>query len=92
MSGVGTRLLRAADGFSEDAFVGRTLRTAAKAVLAVTDRDERFKMVMLDPDTAKQAPMVLRAVNRGHGNKAGVHGAVLVAGTARQGDEIVLAE
>ncbi len=36
--------------------------------------------------------MVLRAVNRGHEGKAGVYGAVLVEGTVRQGDEIVLAD
>ncbi len=84
--------LGAADGFGEDAFVGRTLRIGAKAVLAVTDRDPRCKMVMLDPDTAAQDPMVLRAVNRGHEGKAGVYGAVLVEGTVRPGDEIVLAD
>lgn len=84
--------LGSADGFGEDAFVGRTLRIGAKAVLAVTDRDPRCKMVMLDPDTAEQNPMVLRAVNRGHDNKAGVYGAVLVEGTVRPGDEIVLAD
>ena len=49
-------------------------------------------MVMLDPDTAAQDPMVLRAVNRGHEGKAGVYGAVLVEGTVRPGDEIVLAD
>ena len=84
--------LGAADGFGEDAFVGRTLRIGGKAVLAVTDRDPRCKMVMLNPDTAAQDPMVLRAVNRGHDGKAGVYGAVLVEGTVRPGDEIVLAD
>ena len=82
--------LGTAGGFGEDAFVGRTLRTGAKAVLAVTDRDPRCKMVMLDPDTAAQDPMVLRAVNRGHDGKAGVYGAVLVEGTVRPGDEVAL--
>src|SRR3712207_4484091 len=82
--------LGAADGFGEDAFVGRTLRIGAKAVMAVKDRDPRCKMVMLDPDTAQQDPMVLRAVNRGHEGKAGVYGAVLVEGTVRPGDEVAL--
>lgn len=82
--------LGAAGGFAEDAFVGRTLRIGAKAMVAVTDRDPRCKMVMIDPDTAKQDPMVLRAIHRSHDNKAGVYGAVLVEGTVHPDDEVVL--
>jgi uncharacterized protein len=84
--------LGAAGGFAEDAFVGRRLRIGAKAVVAVTDRDPRCKMVTLDPDTAERNPEVLRAINRAHANKAGVYGAVLVEGTVRPGDEITLAD
>jgi uncharacterized protein len=79
-------------GFAEDAFVGRTLRIGAKAVVAVTDRDPRCKMVTLDPDTAERNPEVLRTINAAHANKAGVYGAVLVEGLVRPGDEIVLAD
>ena len=84
--------LGAAGGFAEDAFVGRRLHIGAKAVVAVTDRDPRCKMVTLDPDTAEQDPRVLRAINGAHANKAGVYGAVLVEGTVRPGDEITLAD
>jgi MOSC domain-containing protein YiiM len=49
-------------------------------------------MVSLDPDTAEQSSEVLRAINRFHGNKAGVYGVVLVEGTVRLGDEIVAAD
>ena len=90
----GTRLAAGGHGHRPDRLRGggSKLRIGAKAVLAVTDRDPRCKMVMLDPDTAAQDPMVLRAVNRGHEGKAGVYGAVLVEGTVRPGDEIVLAD
>ncbi len=79
-------------GFAEDAFVGHRLRIGAKAVVAVTDRDPRCKMVTLDPDTAERSPEVLRAINSAHGNKAGVYGAVLVEGIVRPDDAIVLAD
>ena len=84
--------LGGAGGFAEDAFVGRTIRIGAKALVAVTDRDPRCKMVTLDPDTAERSPEVLRAINRAHGNKAGVYGAVLVEGMVRPGDEFVLVD
>ena len=81
----------AARGFGEDGLVGRRLRIGAQATVAVADRDPRREMVMLDPDTAKQDPMVLRGINRSHEN-AGVYGAVPVEGTVRPGDEIVLTD
>jgi uncharacterized protein YcbX len=79
-----------AGGFAEDGLVGRKLRIGAKAVVVVTDRDPRCKMVTLDPETAERHPEVLRAINNAHANKAGVYGAVLVEGMVRPGDEIVL--
>jgi uncharacterized protein YcbX len=84
--------LIASSGFAEDAFVGHTIRVGAKALIAVTDRDPRCKMVTLDPETTEPDPEVLRAINRSHGNKAGVYGVVLVEGTVRPGDEIVTAD
>jgi uncharacterized protein len=82
--------LGAAGGFAENAFIGRTLRIGAKVVLAVVDRDPRCKMITLDPDTAAATPDLLRNVARAHDGKAGLYGVVLVEGTARPGDEIVL--
>jgi hypothetical protein len=82
--------LGSANGFAEDAFIGHRLRIGAKAMVAVTDQDPRCKMVTLDPDTLSQDPELLRTINRAHDNKAAVYGAVLVGGTIRPGDEIVL--
>jgi hypothetical protein len=64
--------------------------TLAKAVIAVTDRDPRCKMITLDPNTAEAKPELLRTVRDSHEGKAGLYGAVLVKGTVRPGDEIRL--
>jgi len=82
--------LAGAAGFAEDGFVGRKLRLGAKAVVAILERDSRCKMITLDPDTASASPEILRRIARFHDRKAGVYGAVLVEGTVRPGDELVL--
>ncbi len=77
-------------GFAENAFLGRRLQIGTKAVIAVTDRDPRCKMITLDPNTAQASPEVLRRVRDSHEGKAGLYGAVLVEGIVRSGDEIRL--
>jgi len=77
-------------GFAENAFIGRRLQIGTKAVVAVTDRDPRCKMITLDPNTAEAIPDVLRTVRDMHEGKAGLYGAVLVQGIVRPGDEIRL--
>jgi hypothetical protein len=63
-------------GFVENAFVGRKLQIGTKAVIAITDRDPRCKMITLDPDTAEASPEILRRIWDAHGCKAGLYGAV----------------
>ena len=75
-------------GFTEDGYVGRSLRIGSKAVISVLERDPRCKVITLDPETGETNAQVLRAVAKGHGGAAGVYGAVLVEGTVRRGDEI----
>jgi hypothetical protein len=77
-------------GFGENALVGRRLRIGSKAVVTVTDQDPRCKMVTIDPDTAETKPEVLRVITRDHDGKAGLYAAVIVEGTVRTGDEMVL--
>ena len=84
--------LSAAGGFGEDAFVGRVLRIGATAVVAVTGRDPRCKMITIDPATALLSPEIMRGVKNGHDGMAGVYGAVLVEGIVRTGDAITLLE
>jgi len=82
--------LGSAAGFAEDRFVDHSLRLGAKAVVAVLERDQRCKMITLDPETAKPGPGLLRRVTRDHDGMAGIYGAVLVEGTVRRGDIIEL--
>ena len=82
--------LGAGTAVREDEFVGHTLRIGNKAVIAVTDRDPRCKMITLDPDTAEANPEVMRHLARAHDSRAGVYGAVLVEGIIRAGDQITL--
>jgi uncharacterized protein YcbX len=82
--------LESSPGFTEDEFVGRKLSIGSKAVVSILERDPRCKMICLDPDTAEQNPEVMKRVARGHDNKCGVYGAVLVEGMVRQGDPVRL--
>jgi uncharacterized protein YcbX len=79
-----------ANGFAEDAFVGKRLQIGARAVIAVLDRDPRCKMISLDPDTGEENANVLRHVTKAHDARAGVYCAVLTEGTVRSGDAIVV--
>jgi MOSC domain-containing protein len=80
--------LGSGSAFSENEFVGHTLQIGDKAMVAVTDRDPRCKMITLDPNTAQANPQVMRHLARAHDGKAGIYGAVLVEGTIRPGDQI----
>ena len=83
--------LESGKAFEEDELVGRMLRIGAKAVVAITDRDPRCKIITLDPDTAEANPeIIMRLVAGSRDGKAGIYGAVMVEGAIRRDDEIVL--
>ena len=79
-----------AAGFGENAWVGRSLRIGDKVELAVTERDPRWKMITLDPDTGQPSPEVIRRLTEAHDGMAGVYAAVVVEGLVKAGDPIVL--
>jgi uncharacterized protein YcbX len=79
-----------AAGFVEDGLIGQKVRLGPKVVISILERDPRCKMITLDPDSAESNPKVLRTVAQGHDGMAGVFGAVLVEGTVRRGDEVVV--
>jgi uncharacterized protein YcbX len=81
-----------AEGFIENALVGKTVKIGQRAVLAIVERDARCKMITLDPDSAESNPDVLRTVVRKHNGTAGVYAVVLVEGMVRAGDGIELVE
>ena len=56
--------------------------------VTVTMRDIRCSMVNFDPDSARPAPEVLKAVVRTHQNTAGIYGAVTRIGRLAVGQTI----
>jgi len=77
-------------GFAEDSFVGRKLQIGSRVVVAATIRDERCKMITIDPDNAEATLAILRNVARSHAGHAGIYCAVLTEGMVQVGDQIVL--
>jgi uncharacterized protein YcbX len=86
------RLLRPS-AFQEDEWVGRALSFGdgpeAPAV-SVTSRDVRCSMVNLDPDSARPAPEMLKAVVRANGNHAGIYGNAIRTGQISVGQSVIL--
>jgi len=80
--------LTSANGFAENELVGRSVRIGSKVVITILERDPRCVMITLDPDTAQQAPAILKKVAQGHDGMAGVYGAVLVEGLIHKGDPV----
>jgi len=86
------RLLRPAP-FQEDAWLGGVLTFGEEddaPAIAVTMRDERCSMVSFDPDSARAAPEVLKAVVRVHQNTAGIYGTVNRTGRLAAGQTVLL--
>jgi hypothetical protein len=58
------------------------------AAIAITNFDQRCSMVNFDPDSARPAPDVLKAIVRVRDNKAGVYGAVTRRGRLAVGQPV----
>ena len=79
--------------FQEDGWVGGVLAFGDPGDgprVGVTLRDERCSMVNLDPDSARPAPQILKAVVGANGNNAGIYGAVVRTGRLAVGQAIRL--
>jgi len=79
--------------FQEDEWVGGVLSFGEGnegPAITLTMRDVRCSMVNLDPDSARPAPEVLKAVVRAHQNTAGVYGTVTRSGGLAVGQSILL--
>ena len=77
--------------FEEDEWVGGVLSCGESneaAAIAITNFDQRCSMVNFDPDSARPAPDVLKAIVRVRDNKAGVYGAVTRRGHLAVGQPI----
>ena len=87
---IAVRLLRPAP-FQEDAWLGGVLSFGEEddaPAIAVTQRDVRCSMLNLDPDTARPAPEILKAVVRANQNHAGIYGAVTRTGILAVGQSV----
>ena len=79
--------------FQEDEWLGGVLffgEGDEGPALTVTMRDVRCTMVNLDPDSARPAPEVLKAVVRANNNNAGIYGTVNRTGGLAVGQSVFL--
>jgi len=79
--------------FAEDRWVGQTLMFGEgenSAAVKIYMKDERCRMVNLDPDTAERDVQVMRTVVRLNKNYAGGYGTVVRAGELRVGQVVTL--
>jgi uncharacterized protein YcbX len=84
-----------AEGFEEDRWVGRTLifgEDNDSPAVKIYMKDERCRMVNLDPDTAEKDVQVMRTVARLNKNYAGGYGTVVRAGELRVGQVVTLGD
>ncbi|MGI9139885.1 MAG: MOSC domain-containing protein [Gemmatimonadaceae bacterium] len=86
-------IVETADGppFSEDAWVGRTMRFGdgkEGPALSITIPDERCMMINLSPDTAEQDGRVMKTVVGMNGNNAGVYATPVACGRVQLGDRV----
>ena len=82
-----------AEPFAEDRWVGQTLMFGEgdnSAAVKIYMKDERCRMVNLDPDTAERDVQVMRTVARLNKNYAGGYGTVVRAGELRVGQVVTL--
>jgi hypothetical protein len=79
--------------FKEDEWLGGVLSFGEgddAPAITVTTRDVRCSMLNLDPDSARSAPEVLKAVVRANQSNAGVYGAVTRIGRVAVGQTVLL--
>ncbi len=85
-------ILRFADerGFIEDEVAGRRIRIGTDAVVRITERDPRCRIITLDPGTGEAMPALMRHVARVHDGKVGVYGVTERPGPLAVGDPVLL--
>ncbi len=79
--------------YEEDEWVGGVLSFGQgneAAVIGITNRDERCSMVNFDPDSARPASELLKAIVRVRDNKVGVYGTTIRRGRLAVGQPIFL--
>jgi len=74
--------------FFEDSLVGRELRVGDRAVLLVSKKDTRCRIISVDPDTGEVDKGVLDTVMQKHDGCAGVYAVVVREGIVVEGDTV----
>ena len=77
-------------GFVEDELVGRRIRLGTDAVIRVTERDPRCRIITLDPGSGEAIPALMRHVARTHDGKVGIYGVTETPGPLAVGDPVLL--
>ena len=81
-------ILQLNDGFAEDSFVGRHLQLGRDAVVYLSERVPRCRIVTLDPETAAVDPALMKHLDRRHEGRVGVYASVVRPGSLRVGDAV----
>ena len=79
--------------YEEDEWVGGVLSFGERnegGAVGITNRDERCSMVNFDPDSARPAPELLKAIVRVRDNKVGVYGTITRRGRLAVGQPVFL--
>jgi len=80
-------LLHTAQPFAEDNLAGQTLQLGA-TTLRINERTPRCRMVTLHPETAHQAPAIMRTLDPHHNGRIGIYATVLQPGPLSIGDTV----
>ena len=83
-------LLQLDEGFAEDTLPGNEIRVGEHAVLRVTERDPRCRIVTLHPETAVPDPALMKHLDRHHEGRVGVYATVVRTGKLRVGDLVAV--
>ena len=78
------------DGFYENELVNRRLRIGDRLEIMILALDPRCKSITIDPETAETTPRILKHIARRHDGFAGVYAAVLIEGSVKPDDDILL--
>lgn len=80
----------ASRGMLEDDLVGKSLHIGG-AVLEVTERDPRCRIITLDPETAEPEPRLMKYLDRHHEGCLGVYARTVTPGLLQVGDVVFVA-
>ena len=78
--------------FTEDTWVGRTVRIGATATILIRERDPRCRFITYDPTDPQADPLftLMKLLDRHHQGRAGVYATILTPGPIAEGDPLAV--